>query len=117
MYWQRTFITPIMHFATIPGIWLLFLTTTGLFFLKWKENKLANSSLLILSAIIAGIGQFIINPMAKKVTEISIQQIETQTVISDYVSNKLIEDSCGGINLLLLIIFLVICVFAKNRNR
>ena len=120
IYWQRRYMMAVMNDVTIPGIWLLFLTTAGLFFFNPKEKRFAGISLLILSILILLNGIFI-KTIAISATNIAIQMFDNKlinkndTLLGDYFSNKGVEDIFGSINLLLLIIFLIINILSKKK--
>lgn len=109
-YWQRTFVNPIMNFVTMPGIWLFLLGNIGLFLTLEKKRKTADIILLILSFLVVANGQAIIIPIAETVSNLAVQQVQTSTFIQDFTTNKTIEDTCGGINLLFLLIYLTIYI-------
>lgn len=107
-YWQRRFVNPIMDFVTMPGIWLLLIGNFGLFL--QQKNKI-NALLLFLSFLVVLNGQFIIIPLAKLVSNLAIKQFQRSHMIQDFTANKLIEDICGGINLIFVLIYLVVYIF------
>jgi hypothetical protein len=115
LYWQRTFVNPIMNFVTMPGIWLFLLGNIGLFLTLEAKRKTANIILLILSFLVVANGQVIIIPFAKIVSHLAIQQFQTSEFIQDFATNKTIEDTCGGINLLFLLIYLMIYILKPTK--
>ncbi len=122
LYWQRTFVNPIMNFVTVPAMWLLLLGNIALFLTSKYKRKAANVMLLILSLLIVVNGQAVITPLARKVSNLATQQFQASTFLQDFATNKTIEDTCGGINLLLLLAYLTIYIFTSktltgNANR
>ncbi len=122
-FWQRIFVNQIMNNVTTPGVWLFMLGNIGLFFTLGKERKKANMLLLILSILVVVNVQINLNPIAKTINQLSVQQFQTTTFIKDFTTKKNTEDTFGGINLLLLLVYLAIYIlntskpqFELNRN-
>ena len=115
LYWQRHFVNPIMIYVTMPSIWLFLIGNIGLFLPLKKCRKRKDIVLLVLSVLILINGQFIIIPLAKSVSSSAIQQFQTSQFIPEFAKQKSIEDTCGGLNLLFLISYLVVHI-ATNGN-
>ncbi|GEM_PF-208574 len=115
LYWQRHFVNPIMNYVTMPSIWFFLVGNIGLFLALKKNRKWKDIVLLVLPVLIVINGQFIIIPLAKSVSSSAIQQLQTAQFIPEFAKQKSIEDTCGGLNLLFLISYLVVHV-ATNGN-
>ncbi len=117
LYWQRIFINPIMNFVTMPGIWLFLIGNIIMFLILENKKKIKNLVLLILSFLVVINGQMIIFPFAKKVSRLAVQQNQTSEFIQEFTTNKTIEDTFGGINLLFLLLYLVIYVLNTYKGK
>jgi len=112
IFWQRKFINGIMNIATIPGLLLFLIGNIGLYyFSKCKREKWVIFRLII-PAIITMNGLMFIVPLANKVNEIAFHQYKTSTILTEFTSLKSIEDTLGGLNLLLLLFYLIIICFS-----
>lgn len=108
-YWQRKFVNPIMNFVTIPGIWIFLISNISEYFLnrnntkkKWKKI-----TLLVLAGLIFLNGIFLIVPTAKIVSSIAENMNNLSLHSQEFLKHKSIEDIFGGINLVMLLIYLV----------
>lgn len=113
--WQRYFITSIMNYVTVPAM-VLFLLGNGLFvFLKGAKKK--TITLFLLSVIICINGLFFIVPTAYKANTYTIHKNYLEQHWNAYLIEKSLEDTLGGINMLLLLVYLFIVIyFAINNN-
>ncbi len=110
LYWQRMFVNPIMNFVTMPGIWLFLFENIGMFLILEEKRKRSITVLLILSFLVVANAQIIIIPFAKRVSYLAVQQFQASEFLHEFVINKTIEDTCGGINSLFLLVYLAIYV-------
>lgn len=113
--WQRHFITPIMNYASIPGI-VLFLCGNGLFLFQ-KTIRKTDVTLFLLSVIVFVNGMFFIVPTAHKANVFANNQIYLAQHWDTFLEQKTIEDSLGGANLLLLLSYLFVFIYLIIRDK
>lgn len=116
-YWQRIFITPIMNFVTMPGIWLFLFGNIGLFLATGKERKMTNILLLILPILLVINVQMNLSPVAKIINRLSVQQVQTSTFIKDFATKKNIEDIFGEVNLFILLVYLAVYSLSTSKPK
>ncbi len=115
-YWQRLFINSIMYFVTIPGTWLFLLGNIGIYLKLKGKRKPVNIILLMLSFLLLLNGYWI-QSVAKTVSNLAVEQLKTNEFIQAFSSNKSIEDICGGINLLFLLVYLGIYIITIAKSK
>ncbi len=115
-YWQRLFIDPIMYFVTIPGTWLFLLGNIGIYLRSKGKRKSINIILLVLSFLLVLNGYWI-QSVAKTVSSLAVEQLKTEGFIQAFSSNKSIEDICGGVNLLFLLVYLGIYILTIAKSK
>ncbi len=106
-----------MNFVTMPGIWLFLFGNIIMFLTLKDKKKIKKIALLILSFLVVANGQIIIIPFAQKVSRFAVQQNQTSEFIQEFATNKNIEDTFGGINLLFLLLYLVIYVLNTHKRK
>ncbi len=117
LYWQRTFVNPIINFVTMPGIWFFLFGNIGMFLTLEEKRKKSTIILLILSFLVVANAQIVIIPFAKRVSYLAVQQFQTSEFLHEFGTNKTIEDTCGGINLLFLLIYLAIYIMNTSKTQ
>ncbi len=105
-YWQRSFIDPIMRFVTMPGCWLLLFGNVGVFLALKGNRRSVNAVLLILSILILCNGLWIFS-VAENVSNLAVEQFQMAEPLPAYSAKKTVEDAFGGMNMALLIVYLV----------
>ncbi len=75
-----------------------------------------NLLLLILSIIVFVLGEFFIIPLSYKTSLVAFQQYVMNQVISDFLIIKHKEDVLGGLNLFILLTYLVISICYKQEE-
>ena len=111
--WQRQFIDAMVQLGMIKGMWLLFIGNIVIY-LYQKNRK--NLLLLILSIIVFVLGEFFIVPLSYETSHIAFQQYEMNQITSNFLIIKHKEDVLGGLNLFILLTYLVISICYKQEE-
>jgi hypothetical protein len=115
IHWQRHFINPIMAYVTVPGIWLFLAGNAGLFFVQPRKN-LFGIIQLILAVLVFANGLFLIVPTAKIASGLAAEPTGLSGNIELFLQKKTMEDSLGGVNLVLLIAYLIVTTIQNYKN-
>lgn len=115
--WQRYFITPIMDYVTTLGVILFLCGNTLLLFQKITRKSAIDIALFLLSVVVFVNGMFFIIPTAYKANVFANNQAYLEQHWNTFLAQKTMEDSLGGVNMLLLLsyLFLVIYLIIKDK--
>ena len=114
-HWQRYFAKPITNYVTVPGIWLFVTGNIGLYLFQFNKDNL-NTAILIVAMLTFINGIFVIVPTARIVNRLAFEQAELARNVPLFLRKKMFEDSCGGINLFLLITYLTLTVIQIRKK-
>ena len=111
--WQRRFIDAMVQLGMIKGMWL-FLIGNIVIYLCQRTRK--NLLLLIFSIAVFILGEFFIIPLSYETSLLAFQQYGMNQINPDFLTIKHKEDVLGGLNLFILLTYLVISICYKQEE-